>query len=102
MFLYVAYGLKVISALALPELTAGAVKEEITFQFGRVDFPKRGMEAPFEFFAGAESFIAWKGEGAFLFRGGGEIIIDPAPRVSEEILRDILLGLVLAMLLYQR
>lgn len=49
-----------------------------------------------------EIHLFWKDAGAFLVRGGREIVVDPVPGVEDRVLRLCILGPALAMLLHQR
>jgi hypothetical protein len=49
-----------------------------------------------------EVCLFWRDIGAFLIRGGEEIVVSPAPNVSQQVLRLFLLGRVLGTLLHQR
>jgi hypothetical protein len=52
--------------------------------------------------AGDEACHALDGVGAFLVRGGREMVVDPAPGVEDRVLRLSILGPALALLLHQR
>jgi hypothetical protein len=111
MYPYTAYGLRIQSTLALPELmtsedasVADNAEADVVVRFGKME----GLPAKFN---GAYRFIhatsggihlTWRGIGAFLIRDGREIIIDPASGVEERVLRLFTLGTTLALLLHQR
>lgn len=101
---YVAYDLCIHSALPLPELLAGEGAADVTIRLGEVD--RSSSEAtPLRtcFRATAEEAgLFWEEAGAFLVRGGNEIVIDPAPGVEGHTLRLFLLGPALGLLLHQR
>ncbi len=105
---YSAYGLSIRSTLSLPELTPGvgpsADSGDVTMQFGTVQpRPSQLDESGFGFRATAdEACHVVEKVGAFLVRGGREILIDPAPGVEERLLRLSLLGPVMALILHQR
>lgn len=104
MYSYVAYGLGIRSELPLPELVAGEAAADAVLRLGRVD------RVPSELGADGSGFWATADEacrflarvGAFLVRGGCEIIVDPAPGVEERVLRLSVLGPAFALLLHQR
>jgi len=109
MYSYFAYGLSIQSPLLLPELTAGARPEagsgsDVTLQFGTVDpLPSQFDSAGFGFWATADAAChVLEKVGAFLVKGGREVVIDAAPGVEERLLRLSLLGPVLALILHQR
>ena len=106
---YVAYGLSIQSPLALPELTPGAERElgsgaDVIVRFGPVTpLPSSLDSAGFGFWAtSSEACHVLEKVGAFLVRGGREIVIDPAPGVEDRLLRLSLLGPVLGLILHQR
>lgn len=103
---YHAYGLGFQSAFALPELTARAEhKADVTIRAGAVR--KLAAEAdlcpeqPFHI-TQAGTYLFFSQIGAFLVRGGHEIIVEPLPNIEERLVRLPLLGTVLAVLLHQR
>lgn len=103
MFSYTAYGLNISSALALPELVNAWGTAELIVRFGRVEQASSEASASGFVRATAEEVqLYWQEAGAFLVRGGREIVIDPAPGVDERILRLVVLGPGLGTLLYQR
>jgi hypothetical protein len=102
-FSYTAYGLNISSALALPELVNAEGTAELIVRFGRVERALSEASASGCVRATAEEVrLYWEEAGAFLVRGGREIVIDPAPGVDERILRLVVLGPGLGALLYQR
>jgi len=104
-YTYNAYGLGVHSSLPLPELTSLAeVEPDILITTGRLDRPPSNPDTPNTYtdFTADEAYLFWNNLGAFLIRGGKEIIIDPFPDVEERLIRLPLLGTVLGILLHQR
>jgi hypothetical protein len=106
MYSYSAYGLGFNSALALPELIAGAETEaDIMIRAGAVRqlAAEAGLcpDHPFHI-TPAGTYLFFSEVGAFLIREGREILIDPYPNVEERVIRLPLLGAVLAVLLQQR
>lgn len=109
MFAYIAYDLRIHSALPLPELVVDEAatiggEADATIRFGKikaVPFETDGAARHIHATAG-EIYLFWQGIGLFLVRGGREIVIDPAPGVEKCVLRLFVLGTTLAMLLHQR
>lgn len=108
MLSYSAYGLSIRSALSLPELIPGVAPDadsgEVVVTFGPVQHrPAQLDKSGFGFWATAgEACHVLDTVGAFLVRGGHEIVIDPVPGVEERLLRLSLLGPALALILHQR
>jgi hypothetical protein len=108
MHCYFAYGLRIRSALALPELTPGAGlpagSEDVTIRFGPVQpLPSPLDRSGFGFWAaGDDACHVLDKVGAFLVRGGHEIVVDAAPGVEDRVLRLSVLGPALGLLLHQR
>jgi hypothetical protein len=104
MFSYIAYGLGIRSALALPELVACEAGEDVVIRLGKVERLPSSLDARgCGFWATAEEACYFMGHaGAFLARGGREIIAEPAAGVEAGILRLFILGPALALVLYQR
>lgn len=106
MFSYIAYGFRIDSEIALPELivSTSTTAAEVTIRFDRLAPP--GLEPTstecYCHITDEEAYLAWKDSGTFLVREGREIIIDPIAGVAEQVLRLDLLGAVLGMLLHQR
>jgi hypothetical protein len=105
MSLYTAYGLGIKSDLPLPELDVGTEnKVDVVIRLGQGGRVKPGTSSGG--FAcevnDSEACLVWDLIGTFRVCGGTEIIIEPRPGVEEDLVRAPLLGLVLAMLLYQR
>ena len=104
MYSYVAYGLGIRSTLPLPELVTGEAAADVDVRIGAV--PRMSVPLDTEgggFWAAAQEagrFV--DGVGAFLVRGGREIVVDPAPGVEERVLRLSILGPAFALLLHQR
>ncbi|BCM93315.1 hypothetical protein IAD21_05206 [Abditibacteriota bacterium] len=102
-----AYGLWIESEILLSELSG--VEESFS---GEVDVTVRKGSCPLpQFFRSQEryfelnsqtAFLFWRDTGAFWLNQGREVIIEPSPGVADHLLRPVLLGTVLAVLLYQR
>jgi len=109
MFSYFTYGLRIHSALPLPELVADEAaalgnEADVTIRFGRIEaVPFKTNDRWRHIHAQEEEvYLFWRGVGLFLVRGGCEIIVDPAAGVKGSMLRLFILGTALAILLHQR
>jgi hypothetical protein len=89
----------------LPELTAVSETEvDVVIRRGKVrtSLPEIvGAGSSFHITA-EKAYLFWDQVGAFVVRGGREIVVDPLPEVEDRIIRLPLLGVVLAVLLFQR
>jgi hypothetical protein len=102
-FSYTAYGLNISSSIALPELMPAEGTADLTVRFGTVEQVHPEISASGCIRATAEHVhLFWEEAGAFLVRGGREIVIDPAPGIDERVLRLVILGPGLGTVLYQR
>jgi hypothetical protein len=104
MFSYVAYGLQIASALRLPELPEGEGAPDVVIHLGRLDPPAGVPDDPARAaWADARTVHFYlPGIGTFLVRDGREIIVDPAPGASPQLLRLVILEPASALLLHQR
>ena len=109
MYRYVAYGLDVCSELQLPELPSGdprpgAERGEVNLRLGAVPrLPSELNAAGAGFWATADEACHFVEKvGAFLVRGGRDIVVDPIPGVEDRVLRLSILGPAMALLLHQR
>ncbi len=104
-----AYGWSIRSALPLPELMAveAAFTEneaDVVIRLGKIataPFATNGAARRLQATAGG-IYLFWQGVGLFLVHGGREMVIDPAPGVTEDTLRLFILSTPLALLLQQR
>lgn len=104
MKIYKAYGLGILSDLALPELKVDGKKWDVAIRLGRVRFPFSKIRGPggWEIASPEKAYFVWEKVGAFMVKGGREIIIDRIQGVEDEVLRLIILGQAMAVLLHQR
>jgi hypothetical protein len=106
MFSYTAYGLNILSELPLPELTPGELGAgvDVFIRLGKVNrFPLETEPQAGCFYATSdEAYFFWEEDGAYLVRGGREIIVEPFPGVEDGMLRLVILGMALGVLLHQR
>ncbi len=101
---YVAFGLRLASALELPELVARDSGGDVTIEFG--DVPET-LEAPTErgalYQVAPEQFLLTIPDTArYLVAEGKRIVIQPAPHASDAAVHLYLLGSVFGALLHQR
>lgn len=105
MYFYTAYGLKIQSAVYLPELVAIAETiPDLTIQWGKVNrIPMKNYYEGMDIYTTPEfaSFF-WDEVGAISICGGREVMLDPLPGVEERLLRLPLLGIAFAVVLHQR
>jgi len=108
---YMAYTLRVQSAISLPELMESAGSPEVTIQCGQVTLPPDlivsglGLHAVSEgayLLRGSEAYLFYEGVAVFRVRHGNEIAVEPVAGVDGQHLRTFLLGQVLGILLHQR
>jgi hypothetical protein len=101
---YTAFGLRIQSIVALPPLAAGdegAAEVEVRTGTLRPLVGSAGIEGCVRA-SKHECLLWWDAVGAFLVRGGTEVIIDPAPEADPTVVRQFLLGPAMAVLLHQR
>lgn len=104
MWTYSAYGLTLQSELALPELRPIPPAEpDVTLRLGPLEWWDDGVTPLLaDFSAPGQALLCWERVGAYLARGGAEVVVDPWPGAPEDLVRLPLLGVVLAVLLHQR
>jgi len=103
-FAYRAYGLGIRSDIALPELEPdNADADDIAIRLQKVAWPSPEVSGGAVIDLSADTqYLAWTRVGRFAIRGAREIDVEPAPDVSEALVRLPLLGPVTALLLYLR
>jgi hypothetical protein len=104
MYSYVAYGLGIRSALALPELAIGDSAPDVVLRLGRIDRVPAELDAEGNglWVAAGQACRFLANVATCLVRGGREIIVDRVPGVDERLLRLSILGPAFALLLHQR
>lgn len=106
MYSYVAYGTRIQSYLALPQLTTAAPDGDAdvhvcTRPLHDVPFPLD--DSDFHTDTTAEGvWIRCGGVGTFLIRNGSEIVVDPDPAAADRVLRSYVVKAALAAVLHQR
>jgi hypothetical protein len=102
---YEAYGLIIHSELILPELIPSVESSpDVVIRIGSLNSSIANVSDDGTHFVLTPqlSWLYWEAVGTFRIRGGREIVIDPIPETTEEIIRLPLLGTVIAVLLHQR
>ena len=103
---YLAYGLPILSGVALPELSVRGCSEPPQVRIHVADVAQElagrtGRGALFEI--GRSRFLLrLDGIARYLVTNGDQIVIDPAPEADEDSVRLFLLGSVFGALLHQR
>jgi hypothetical protein len=103
---YSVYGLYVHSDLPLlgPLPAETAAEPDVMVRLGRVDRPCQDAGSPEGCFYATpdEAGFYWEEGGAYLVRGGQEIVVDPPRPGAEGTVSLIVLGVALGVLLHQR
>jgi hypothetical protein len=102
---YAAYGLVIHSALHLPELLPAnvMVHADVTIRLGQVEQVRTGDSRTNHVCGTPDAvYLFVEAVGAFLVRGGSEVVVAPDAGVDDRVLRLCLLGPVFSMLLHQR
>ncbi|MFN2399114.1 MAG: hypothetical protein ABR543_10825 [Gemmatimonadaceae bacterium] len=106
MYSYVAYGTRIESYLALPQLTpaAPAGNSDVRVFTGPLPgVPFASDDPAFRTEATTEGvWIRCGGVGTFLIRNGAEIVVDPDPSAADPVLRSYIVKAALAAVLHQR
>jgi hypothetical protein len=93
---YLAYGLRISSELALPELAVTCAEPDIYIRIRPLDTSDSQIAY------GPESYMGETEFGRLLISEGRELVMDPIPGLDEGVLRQVILGPALALLLRQR
>jgi hypothetical protein len=100
--LYRAFGLCIASEVSLIELPPGSGEPDVEVSFGTVDGVSESSN-DWTVIAAPGEVRGWIPDaGAFLVRGGREMIIDPAPNADDRALRLGIVGPLLGVILTQR
>jgi hypothetical protein len=110
MYFYRAYGLVIESVVPLPELIpTSETCADVTIRRGKIARSPHEVDMPLYQFHATEQhpteqdvYFAWQQAGVFLARGSQEIIFDVDSNIDLDIIRFPLLGMALAVILYQR
>src|SRR5260370_13570117 len=97
-----AYGLRIRSALTLPDLPPSDGPPDIEVRLGKLPRVPPGTAVPWVRADDGEETLSWGGVGGFLVRAGREVVVDPDPGADGWALRLFLVGPVLAVLLRER
>lgn len=107
-FSYYAYGLGIHSELPIPEFLPAKVGCDVTIKVETkltiADYlPQEVIEEPLAISLQPQKAIVYlQGTGLFLLHGGSTITIVPEVNASQELLRNFLIGTVMATLLHQK
>ena len=103
MFFYRVYGLNIHSHLELPELTPHKGTPDVSINFGKVKFSEdKSFTSGTKYrIRPGKIHLSWSEVGSFRLINS-KITIEPSDDVDDNILREVLLGPVFAVLLYQR
>ncbi|NET61103.1 MAG: serine kinase [Symploca sp. SIO2E6] len=108
MFSYFAYGLGIHSELPIPEFIPAPVECDVTLYIEKDSTPsdyllEDEIEEPWSFdLTREEAFFYVKDIGVFIVEEGKNIIVVPAPDVSEQLLRLHIVGNIMSLVLYLR
>lgn len=97
MYLYTAYGLGILSELALPELRVAEQASDVSIRLENSDSSVQEAVKGKNCFRGGTENV-----GNFLVQDGREIVIYPSLGVDEALLRTLVLGPIFSVLLRQR
>jgi hypothetical protein len=101
---YLAYGLRIRSAVPLPALPVDDGACDVSIEIGAVGAEPPAGDPGYVRVGGTaeEGIVAWDPVGRAVVRGGREIVLDPIPEADEDNIRALLLGGALGVLLTQR
>jgi HPr Serine kinase C-terminal domain len=95
MYRYSAFTLTIDSEFELPGFPPGVGEAQVTIRAGKV--PRTRHRATLE-----EEFAFPRGLAGFHLREGREIVVDPVPGADPGVLRNVLMGRIMAFLMRQR
>lgn len=104
MYYYLAYGLGIHSQFKLFDLPPYDVEMDVVIQNARIDFNNVDEDAPrpYLLLTPKEAILSIVGVGRFNVRNGNHIIVDPHPDADYLLVQRYIVGICMALLLYQR
>lgn len=108
MYFYRAFGVDIASEIEIPQFTNAQIRQnqfsDVSIVFGAVKnlLPERRETDRATQIGDQEILFFWEKIGAFLVRGGSEIIVERDAEAEDALVRLPLVGIALAALLHQR
>jgi len=101
---YSAYGLSIKSEIPIPEFRAIDAGHDIQIQLENIEYQSRLAisEQPYWRINRQEAVLSFENVGTFHIINGQEIAVIPDSSVDDQVIRQYIIGTMLAILLYQR